>query len=570
MGAAQGELPSFQTEKASLGETGKNLAQNALGELPFSSGLALLGADIDGGRIPAASAVPDLTALWDAATKEDWSGKRRWKEVQDELNKLAYILPPFGGNQVQKIWKSAKALIEGGSYTVDADGSKKLQYPVFTDDPWETALNAGRMMLFGKSSLPTAQDWVEDNFSTLGAKQTAAYQDMLEAGVRGEDAFALLQELRDAEKTDEQSRNAVQREILRRSDVPGEGKAITYYALLASDRERELMDALDGADPGAVTDMLLDIKDANSLKGAAASGAKREAIAKAPLTDEEKQTVYRYVTGTKQEDGSYTTSREDDIIAFRQAGLDFDTFLQAQSEYADINESYSGAGEKAMAFSRWVNSLDLTAAQAETVRDCFRYFSQIPAEAARYDSFVSAGLDDDAAYALADALNALEPEEGKKTVSNVQRYRAVIEADLGEDEQMAALQELMQESEYSKLQVGYDHGILPEAYVRFRELLPQYDADGNGTLNQKEVEKALDSMGGGISLVLPGGGGGDQPLTVKQQAVLWQLANKSWKPNKNPYSASVGRKVYDALNAEPASGGILLPDGTGGLELPRG
>lgn len=570
VGAAQGELPSFQTEKASLGETGKTLAKNALGELPFSSGLALLGADIDGGRLPAASAVPDLTALWDAATKEGWSGKRRWKEVQDELSKLAYILPPFGGNQAQKIWKSVKALIEGGSYTVDADGSRKLQYPVFTDDTWETAMNAGRMMLFGKSSLPTAQDWVEDNFSTLGAKQTAAYQDMLEAGIQGEDAFALLQELRGAEKTDEQSRNAVQREILRKADVPGEGKAITYYALLASDRERELMDALDGADPGAVTDMLLDIKDANSLKGAAASGAKREAIAKAPLTDEEKQTVYRYVTGTKQEDGSYTTSREDDIIAFRQAGLDFDTFLKVQNEYTAVNEKYSGAGEKAMAFSRWVNSLDLTAEQAETVRDCFRYFSQIPAEAARYDSFVSAGLDDDAAYALADSLNALEPEEGKKTVSNVQRYRAVLSAKLSEDEQLAALQELMQESEYSKLQVGYDHGILPEAYVRFRELLPQYDADGNGTLNQKEVEKALDSMGGGIGLVLPGGSGRDQPLTVNQQAVLWQLANKSWKPNKNPYSTSVGRKVYDALNAEPASGGILLPDGTGGLELPRG
>lgn len=570
VGAAQGELPSFQTEKASLGETGKTLAKNALGELPFSSGLALLGADIDGGRIPAASAVPDLTALWDAATKEGWSGKRRWKEVQDELSKLAYILPPFGGNQAQKIWKSVKALLEGGSYTVDADGSRKLQYPVFTDDPWETALNAGRMMLFGKSSLPTAQDWVEDNFNTLGAKQTAAYQDMLEAGVRGEDAFALLQELRGAEKTDEQSRNAVQREILRRSDVPGEGKAITYYALLASDRERELMDALDGADPGAVTEMLLDIKDAGTLKGAAASGAKREAIAKAPLTDEEKQTVYRYVMGTKQEDGSYATSREDDIMAFEQAGLDFDTFLKVQNEYTAVNEKYSGAGEKAMAFSRWVNSLNLTAEQAETVRDCFRYFSQIPAEAARYDSFVSAGLEDDAAYALADALNALEPEEGKKTVSNVQRYRAVIDAELSEDEQLAALQELMQESEYSKLQVGYDHGILPEAYVRFRELLPQYDADGNGTLNQKEVEKALDSMGGGVGLVLPGGSGGDQPLTVKQQAVLWQLVNKSWRPNKNPYSTSVGRKVYDALNAEPVSGGILLPDGTGGLELPRG
>ena len=142
----------------------------------------------------------------------------------------------------------------------------------------------------------------------------------------------------------------------------------------------------------------------------------------------------------------------------------------------------------------------------------------------------------------------------------MQRYRAVLAAELSEDEQLAALQELMQESEYSKLQVGYEHGILPEAYVRFRELLPQYDADGNGTLNQKEVEKALDSMGGGVGLVLPGGSGGDQPLTVKQQAVLWQLANRSWKPKNNPFSTKIGQQVYDALHTD-TSGGLVLPKG---------
>ena len=71
--------------------------------------------------------------------------------------------------------------------------------------------------------------------------------------------------------------------------------------------------------------------------------------------------------------------------------------------------------------------------------------------------------------------------------------------------------------------------------------------------------------------MLPGAGGG-QSLTVTQQAALWQLANKSWKPAKNPYSTSVGQKVYDALNAETESG-IVLPDGTsytGGLVLPKG
>ena len=59
----------------------------------------------------------------------------------------------------------------------------------------------------------------------------------------------------------------------------------------------------------------------------------------------------------------------------------------------------------------------------------------------------------------------------------------------------------------------------------------------------------------------------------EDDATTVQLANKSWKPKNNPYSTSVGQKVYDALNAETDSGGIVLPDGTsytGGLVLPKG
>ena len=143
--------------------------------------------------------------------------------------------------------------------------------------------------------------------------------------------------------------------------------------------------------------------------------------------------------------------------------MDFDTFLKVQNEYTTVNEKYSGASEKAVEFSHWVNSQNLTAEQAETVRDCFKYYSQIPAEAARYDSFVSAGLSDDAAYELANSLNALEPEDGKDSVSDLQRYRAVVDAGLSTEEQMNVLGEMMQESEYSKLQTGYSYGVTPEA-----------------------------------------------------------------------------------------------------------
>ena len=292
----------------------------------------------------------------------------------------------------------------------------------------------------------------------------------------------------------------------------------------------------------------------------------------AALTDNEKKLAYRYMAGEKQEDGSYTSSRDDDIMAFEQVGMDFDQFLQAQNEYSAINEEYDSAGDKAVEFSRWVNSQNLTAEQADTMRECFKYYSQIPQEATRYNDFVAAGLDDDAAYELSNALNELEPLEGENTVSGLQRYRAVVDAGLTEDEQMAALSGLMTESEYGKLQTGYSFGVAPEAYVTYKELLPMYDTDGNGSFKQEEVEAAIDAMGsttGGI--ILPSAGAAPGVLlTNAEKAALWQMANKSWKPKNNPYDTYVGQQVYDALNAEPVTDGLQLPsqDEENGIQLP--
>lgn len=569
VGAATGDMPSFETEKKNAYDTVTETLGDVAKELPFIGGV------LGGGRVPISSALPDWDNLLKTVTSDTWSTKKKLATAGKELmNPLTYLALPFGGGQLKKIYQGLSATIKGGSYSVDAEGNDLLQYPVYNDDPWQAALNAGQAMLFGKTSLKTGRDWVESGFKSFGAKGTAAYQGMTEAGVPEEDAYNLLKELRGTKKTETESKAEAERRVLQAADISGDGKSVAYYGLMATDKERELMDTLadSDADMGAVTQVLLDVKNAGSLKGAEASNAKRTALAESPLTDDEKREVYRYLFGEKQEDGSYTTSRDDDIMAFEQAGMDFDTFLKVQNEYTTVNEKYSGASEKAVEFSRWVNSQNLAAEQAETVRDCFKYYSQIPAEAARYDSFVSAGLSDDAAYELANSLNALEPEDGKDSVSGLQRYRAVVDAGLSTEEQMSVLGEMMQESEYSKLQTGYSYGVTPEAYVSFRELLPKFDFDGNGTFKQEEVEAAIDSMGGGGNgIVLPGAGGG-QSLTVTQQAALWQLANKSWKPAKNPYSTSVGQKVYDALNAETESG-IVLPDGTsytGGLVLPKG
>lgn len=266
------------------------------------------------------------------------------------------------------------------------------------------------------------------------------------------------------------------------------------------------------------------------------------------LSDEDKKTMYRHIFGSRQDNGSYASRRDDDIQAFEQAGMSFDQFLQACNEFATISEEHSNAGERATEFSRWVNSQMLTAEQAETVRSCF--YSQMPTAAERYNEFVAAGIDEEAAYSLANALDDLEPEEGRENVSKLQKYRTVINAGLTESEQMTVLSGIMSESDYAKLETGRSFGVTPEAYVTFREYLLRYDADGNGSFNQSEVEAAINAMSGSEIILPTAGGSGSLNLTNDIKAALWQMANKSWKPKNNPYSTSTGQQVYTALNTE--------------------
>ena len=569
MGAVTGDMPSFRTEKQNAYDTVTNLLTTAAEELPFIGGI------LGGGRVPISSALPDWDNLLKTVTSDTWSTKKKLATAGKELlNPASYLLLPFGGGQLKKIYQGLDAVIKGGSYSVDAEGNDLLQYPVFNDNPWDTAVAAGQAMLFGKTSLETGRDWIESGFKTFGAKETAAYQAMTDAGVPDEDAYDLLLTLRGAKKTETESEAAQERRLLQEADISGDGKSVVYYGLMASDKERELMDAMTDmdADMGTVTQVLMDVKNAGDLTGAAASNAKRTALAESALTDTEKQTMYRYLFGTKQEDGTYTTSRDDDIMAFEQAGLDMDTFLQVQNEYSSINEEYGGAGEKATEFSRWVNSQDFTPEQAEVVKDCFTYYSQIPVEAARYEKFVATGLEDDTAYELANTINALEPMDGKDSVTDEQKWRAVVDSGMAADEQLAALEAVSTESQYRKFSVAYDFGVMPDAYVTARETMPKFDADGNGSYKNDEITADINSLGtsdGG--LVLPGGD--SISLTNDQKAALWQLLTGSTSAKNNPYSTSVGWAVIDAVNAmKEGNTGIVLPDGTnytGGIVLPE-
>lgn len=201
MGAIAGDVPSFQVEQTGLTEAGVNLAESLAEELPFIGGL------LGGGRIPLSSAMPDVGGLWNAATNEEWSTARRLQEVRDELleKPVTYLAMPFGGGQVKRAAEGIEAVVRGGSYSVNSDGEEILQYPVYSETLPEQVRDAAYASIFGKSSFSTARDWVESGFKSLSAKETDAYQEMTAAGVDGETAFGLIQELKGASSADKLS-----------------------------------------------------------------------------------------------------------------------------------------------------------------------------------------------------------------------------------------------------------------------------------------------------------------------------------------------------------------------------
>ena len=201
VGAIAGDVPSFQVEQTGLTEAGVNLAGSLAEELPFIGGL------LGGGRIPLSSAMPDVGGLWNAATNEEWSTARRLQEVRDELleKPVTYLAMPFGGGQVKRAAEGIEAVVRGGSYSVNSDGEEILQYPVYSETLPEQVRDAAYASIFGKSSFTTARDWVESGFKSLSAKETDAYQEMTAAGVDGETAFGLIQELKGASSADKLS-----------------------------------------------------------------------------------------------------------------------------------------------------------------------------------------------------------------------------------------------------------------------------------------------------------------------------------------------------------------------------
>ena len=243
----------------------------------------------------------------------------------------------------------------------------------------------------------------------------------------------------------------------------------------------------------------------------------------ADLTDEQKMILYR---------GMVKDNKDDDIAAAIESGLPFDSFLEADSVYYEINKREElNAGEKATEFARWLNGQGFTDQQYKALREAFPFLSHIPASETSYEKFVTAGMPDELAYSVAEQMAGLEPLPGKTQVSSLQKSRVIVDSQASAEQKLAALAVVMDEGEYIKTETAYDYNVLPEIYVTYKEQVA-------GLSKQEDIEHVLRGL----------------LLTTEQRAALWQLQDAAWKPYRNPFDTNVSQSVLDAYSTRKRGG----------------
>lgn len=238
-------------------------------------------------------------------------------------------------------------------------------------------------------------------------------------------------------------------------------------------------------------------------------------------------------SGLSETAAFYAAGGDDDLSAantrkyqeMMQVGMSSEMALEVYEEYRRINRLETmTASEKATEFANTLDEMGIPEEQKTLAREAFMFWDRVPGEATKYDTFVEGGLEPDMAYELTETLGELEPEDGKTSVSNLQKYQAVLEMTDVESTRYAALAGLMPDKELARLRAAYDY-VQSGTYVEF---LTAFDEAYPGeSKSQERVETVLKQM----------------RLDNEERAALWQMCGPKWKTDNNPFSKTVGREV---------------------------
>lgn len=216
----------FTDDDKSKFDAVKNTAKNIVEDVPFVGGL------IGGGRLPISSALPSLTNTVKAgvglASGEMPANKALQTLGKEAAKPISYLAFPFGGGQVKKAVEGIGTVAKGGSFGIDSQGRETLQFPAE-----KTTGNYIKSSVFGKYSLPKAQDYIDSGFKSLSGPYTEKYKDALDNGFTSDEFLQTYE---------------AQKKAQSEKDSKGE----TIYLSLAKNKKK----AIDEANKGMSKDKL--------------------------------------------------------------------------------------------------------------------------------------------------------------------------------------------------------------------------------------------------------------------------------------------------------------------------
>ena len=294
--------------------------------------------------------------------------------------------------------------------------------------------------------------------------------------------------------------------------------------------------AAEGSDRTKVYETIQNLRRKDQETGAAPdTREKMVRLNDADLSDEEKLRIYQETIATSE------SKRPEAFRQLMDMGMSWAQVSEAYIMYLDLNSNDNmQAGEKANRFARWADGQGLTSDQRAALKDSMAFYSQAKAEAGRYTAMTEAGLDPGKAESLTMRISQLRPEAGKETVRDLQQYEVVTsDRSLSEAEQLAALESMMEDTEFEKLEAAYAAGMTPGQYVEFKRATDGLSADKiNGKTvsgsKKAKVLAAIDAMG----------------ITNSQKTALYYAAGyKQSTLDEAPWISgkSMGRSREDAL-----------------------
>ena len=549
-------------KKKSGVDTAFTLGKGIAEQLPFVGGL------IGGGRVPISAAFPDFGKVADEITQGYDSKRIAFTAAKEAAKPAAYLLLPFGGGALKRTIEGAATVGAGGSYGVNKNGEKILQFPVYGQTPRDWA----QAMLFGKSSLKTALDWAENGYDTLNAKETKDFDTLRERMSwhrdengnpvdNSEAVFAAIKAMRAiSDETDDRdiaagkiremlfndsALSAGQKNFLDRELVDG-GESGVYTSRDAFDisqtvREGRQLDAAEAVKHGitvsqfatwdnrlktALDDNQVDAADYeeggdNKLyaKNAVLSSILSDYMNNPGFTDAQKQAFADYVIISAMSKTERVTWNEE-----VKGKVNASDYVKFKGDLAAFKKEFKGTGVD-------------TTASVQAILDSYTNLSDeqksvlmhVYSDSAINDPFHVSSYEQ--ALANNDYYKSLDESEKKKLRANCNEYEQAI----NDNKELKGWK--------AKAYMAKEAGIEPGTYALFQTALSLINADG-GTPANDEITQAVKLVSG---------------ISDSQRAYLWQAAYGKDTTKNNPWGGAKVTKYQKRENeaVNPVEGGTL-------------